>query len=383
MRLEKIPWIQERLLKNGAIFEPHGTETFALPMIERARKIECLFLDPDGLCSIHRAEGHEAIPLSCQLFPFDFLESPSGEVHVSMSRLCPSIQDSYGNNIESILPTRFQANGSRGRKLCETMDLGFQTALTYSQYTEITDHWITLLKSKKPLQEKLSWMHQMTLLIQKKLEQEKSPSDPLFQEALAEAKSLLFTPPSTPPTKGGLIGRILVALSLYRISYPVRVMRSIKFSLKESILRTQKILQLVREQGSIDLLYTSGRTSLENSKKILSAIESPMIQERLTDYFIEVICRKNIFEERRNLLEILFLFALAYTTLIRFAQIRASSQGRNSADPEDYREGIGIVEFSLLFHPLQSSKTNYEWLQLVMGITAQNELSFEKVLHLY
>ncbi|MES2310227.1 MAG: hypothetical protein V4507_15340 [Verrucomicrobiota bacterium] len=378
-RLERIPWIQERLQKAGVVFEPCGEGFYLLPMLERDRKVGCLFLDSDGLCSIHRTEGHEAIPVSCQLFPFEFLQDPQGEIYVSMSQLCPSIRDSYGNPIEAVLKKRFETHGNQGRKLSERMDLGHQTELNYAQYTELVQSWIGILKGSGKLREKLLSIYRRTSFLQEKLTESKEVSEELWRSLFTaiSSKTEEFERSSVKPQ--GLIARILVALALYRISYPVRVMRSIKFSFKESLQRTVQILKLVQTKGEIDLLYTAGPVSLPHSTKIDSEVESEAVQKLLTRYFLDVLERKNLFEYKRHLLEIVLQLALGYVTLIRFSKIRAASRGALKAAPEDYREGMGVVEFAILFHPKQSSTD--PWMETILAMTAQNALSFEKVLN--
>ncbi|HTM25044.1 MAG TPA: YkgJ family cysteine cluster protein [Vicinamibacterales bacterium] len=50
----------------------------------------CTFFDTDsGLCGIHRAGGHAALPLACRMFPRSVLHDPRG-TFVSLSHFCPT-----------------------------------------------------------------------------------------------------------------------------------------------------------------------------------------------------------------------------------------------------------------------------------------------------
>lgn len=50
----------------------------------------CGFFDPaDRLCAIHRAGGHRALPITCQMFPRIVLRDPRG-AFVSLSHYCPT-----------------------------------------------------------------------------------------------------------------------------------------------------------------------------------------------------------------------------------------------------------------------------------------------------
>lgn len=50
---------------------------------------QCLFYD-DGLCSIHKEHGGEAKPLICQVYPYNFVNTPDG-MTVSLLFSCPSV----------------------------------------------------------------------------------------------------------------------------------------------------------------------------------------------------------------------------------------------------------------------------------------------------
>ena len=60
---------------------------------------QCAFLLPDQLCSIHKHQGEEAKPLSCQIFPYIFHPTPDG-VHVGLSHYCPSVRAKHGRPLE-------------------------------------------------------------------------------------------------------------------------------------------------------------------------------------------------------------------------------------------------------------------------------------------
>lgn len=67
---------------------PEGETTEVL--ICQTRNGACVFLDPDGLCRIHRTLGAKAKPLICRLFPFRFVQTPEGIV-VSLQTECRDI----------------------------------------------------------------------------------------------------------------------------------------------------------------------------------------------------------------------------------------------------------------------------------------------------
>ncbi len=67
---------------------PDGEEDEVL--VCQSRNGACLFLDPDGLCRIHRRLGAPAKPLVCRLFPYRFVWTPDG-VLVGLQTECRDI----------------------------------------------------------------------------------------------------------------------------------------------------------------------------------------------------------------------------------------------------------------------------------------------------
>ncbi len=59
-------------------------------LVCQSRNGACLFLDPDGLCRIHRHLGAPAKPLVCRLFPYRFVWTPDG-VLVGLQTECRDI----------------------------------------------------------------------------------------------------------------------------------------------------------------------------------------------------------------------------------------------------------------------------------------------------
>ena len=55
-RFESREWILRRLADSGTTLRPVRPGRYALPLVERDRRLVCLFLDEDGLCSQYRRD---------------------------------------------------------------------------------------------------------------------------------------------------------------------------------------------------------------------------------------------------------------------------------------------------------------------------------------
>ena len=66
-------WARSRMAELGAALARDRSGARVLPMIEVARNLQCVFLDDDGLCGLHKRFGHAFIPAVCQAFPIEFI----------------------------------------------------------------------------------------------------------------------------------------------------------------------------------------------------------------------------------------------------------------------------------------------------------------------
>ncbi len=376
-RLESREWIQEQLRTHGTELKPHGPNDFKLPMLERHRRLECLFLDEDGLCSIHRKEGHEFLATSCQMFPFEFVSTPEGETVVALSHLCPSIRDNYGHPLAQTVEKRFDTIKRQAQPMSATFTLGHQTKLTTVQAMRIIARWETVLETPGlPLAEKLMHLYDFTAQVQEALRDQVSPSDEKVNEEIQRWSPQPITPPVAPKT---FLPNLLLALALYPIAYPARVAPVVGFSMKRAISGIHLISKLVRHRGEIDLLYVTKPFPLESISSVASAAAESSIQENLSRFLAHTLKRRNLFVGDRHLLEILLDLALSYAMVLRFARYRAAAEGRTKPIWSDAREGVSVAEFTFLFHANMNPSASI--LELLRGILADNRLSFENIVY--
>lgn len=130
------PWVRERVGAEGVqIIEGGG-----LPVREKNRGPECVFLDEDLLCSMQKRFGHEALPRTCQAFPFAFTRGEKGVVIAQLSQLCPSIRDNYGLPVEKQLRAKLLQKGTTAQMSTEMGTLG-GVGLSQTQYLRVARRW--------------------------------------------------------------------------------------------------------------------------------------------------------------------------------------------------------------------------------------------------
>lgn len=83
-KIESVTGVSFDKFVDAAADELRGTH-FSIKSLDGA----CLFFNKNGLCSIYKDR-----PLDCQLFPFDMIESSSGELYwIVYEDLCPAAFD--------------------------------------------------------------------------------------------------------------------------------------------------------------------------------------------------------------------------------------------------------------------------------------------------
>jgi Fe-S-cluster containining protein len=93
----------EKLIIPGFDFK---NEDFFLPMrkssnlfLIRKKNNQCIFLDTDGLCIIHKLHGEAVKALACRLYPFHILKWQDGVISVSYRFDCTAVSTNNGSKI--------------------------------------------------------------------------------------------------------------------------------------------------------------------------------------------------------------------------------------------------------------------------------------------
>ena len=95
----------EKLVIPGFDFDK---DEYFLPMkkhsnlfLIRKKNNQCIFLDTDGLCIIHKLHGEPVKALACRLYPFHILKWSDGVVSASFRFDCTAVSTNHGEKIET------------------------------------------------------------------------------------------------------------------------------------------------------------------------------------------------------------------------------------------------------------------------------------------
>jgi len=113
----------------------------------------CVFLD-DGRCSYHARHGERAKPATCQIYPFQMVDTPDG-TWVSFSFACPAVLaglgepgESYGEWLEDILQ---ETNSDVGQVRCDdSVTLSERVSKNWEFYLQLERSLLISLNTDRP-----------------------------------------------------------------------------------------------------------------------------------------------------------------------------------------------------------------------------------------
>jgi len=344
------PWVRERAGPEGARVLERGV----LPMREVDRRLECVFLDPDGLCSMQKREGHAYLPRSCQAFPFGFVRDEDSAVVAQLSQLCPSIRDNRGDPVDGQLPSKLQQKGEVGR-MSDAMSTQGGLLLSQPQYLRVVRRWEARLGEGGSPAAALAQIYDWTIAFEGALLGEAGRATDASVEAALDLADRQDVEPVQPRATPSFPARALFASLLGLLCYPSRLRLAHRIgraggSLGEALRSLGNKLAWLLGRGTVDMLFLPGPLELRRVRAVprfLSGDEGSLV----ADFLRLVLRRRQIFcAEPLSLVDVIVDLALSTTLISHFARCHAAAAQRERVTPEDVREGISVAEMLLSSH---------------------------------
>ncbi len=379
-RIASDPWVKERLSDEALAVLAGGV----LPMTERDRRPACVFLDEDQWCGLQKEKGHAFIPRACQVFPFGFTRDENDRLLGSLSRLCPSVRDDYGEPAVEQLHDKLEQQGFV-HNTSTAMSTLTGVILPRSQYFPIVKTWESRLeRTDNPLEtlaQLFDWMSAFELALPGGHEK---VNDETVQKAMAAADDAEPTPLRT-GSGLGYHGRMFYAHVMGHLCYPVRVSLDHRVGkppwfhfagLRAFLLR----MMWLAMRGTVDLLFVDRPVPLGRVARVVP----PVVGEQgrtVAAFLVESLRRRQLFSQPRQLQAVLLDLALATVLTSRFARCSAAAKGKTEAAPEDVAEGLGIAELMVISHisPTRASTLlqRLRWAMLSEPFSLRRMLSTE------
>jgi lysine-N-methylase len=361
------PWVRERVGSEGAEVIARGV----LPMRDKARRLQCVFLDDDMLCSLQKRFGHGYIPRACQAFPFGFVRGERDIVVAQLSQLCPSIRDNYGKPVDRQLAAKLQQKGGAERM---TTAMATLSGIFISQpgYLRLSRVWEEQLAGEASPADTLARLYDWTRAFEAALPPGVERATDASVDAALEKAEEAAVAPLAPRVGASFHARVLFAYLLGNLCYPSRVtlahrIERAPWTRLEGPRGHGNKAAWFLGWGTVDMLLVPRPFKLQRVRgveRFLSREEGALVK----DYLRLVLERRQIFSQPRHLLAVVLDLALATAVISRFARCRAAADERTKVTPEDVREGISVAELLLLSHAALSEQgrfmRNLRWLLL-------------------
>jgi lysine-N-methylase len=353
-QLINIPWIVERL-RAGKVWFLEDGNTFRLP---RSRQpdgsMACVFLDADNRCSIQVKEGHDKMPLTCQSYPFSFLEAtPTPDTppdklpavaHTVVSFFCKAVQRNVGDPISQKIKHRYQKARYHGRvlRLPASAPLGRGVSLLAEAYPVLSAAWEQLFDQPDTTAQQALWRGRVLL---EEVIRRGNPKKPYTAQQLQAVLGELPQQPPLPTAKAhNLPGRLLLTLTLY----PLLLYGLEDLPPVASSPTPPRIFQILRdvflENGRYPIWGLPQSVPLWQTGQVTVDEAQPESQAVLKRYYRQYFKSYWIFFTGHPLLESYLTLTLTYPYALKLARCHALAHERDTAKAEDLLEGLGYAD---------------------------------------
>lgn len=344
------PWIAERVGDEGMAVLGRGV----LPMREHERRLQCVFLDDDLLCGMHKKFGHEYIPGSCQAFPFGFMRDEKAKKLIAqLSHLCPSIRDNYGEPVAGQLKDKLEQKGEAERMTTAVSTMN-GVVVPRKHFLRVSASWRELLARDESPAEALALIYDRQKVFEKTISDgHERTTDKLVDKALAAAREeerqdlVCLRKPS-------FEARALYSYLLGNLCYPSRVRQGHRvgkpsFFAFHGLRNLSTKLAWLRTRGTVDMLFAPKPFRLQDANAVKPFMKAPEAGV-IRDYLQLVLDRRQLFSRPRYLMDAVIDMAMATALISRFARCLAAANDREDVIVADVKEGISVTELVLLSH---------------------------------
>jgi lysine-N-methylase len=387
VRYRATPWLQARLDKENVDFLPKGTG-YELPRVLMSNGAAgCVFLDPDNLCSIQKQLGHEAIPVACQTYPFEFAHNRAPDnptVYPSTSFFCKSIIENYGTSIDEIIPAKLTLKEANNQVLSLPDFLTLRgKAISRSNYLMLADRLEQLFRGTDlPVKQVLLRANQELLRLATVSSSQNEIDERAVRGAFAEDA---WKPAILPTERNAFTGRVLIAIGLSGIALDFLYKDKGKaYGAKggessPTLKYARFLLQLIQEKGNVEFWDIPKPVNLRAAKAVRIDENNPVFQAQLMRFYTQLFRSKILFVQKPDLVQMMLSLAVSYSSILRLACYEAYGHDRQEVELSDFTEAIGICALSLqhqarLDHPLKKAE------RAIMDMLVVRPGVFERVL---
>ena len=346
--------VESPRLKGVQLFEEQQLPSGQGPVIQTAQLDgQCVFLEGDGLCLIHKVLGLEAKPAVCQGFPLVLGRTTDG-VLVGGNYACPSLVRNEGEpfcrqeGFVLELLERWEAgsadDGPAGRDAMIDTEplLDGKTRMVWRAYGELEGSLLEILgRRESPVSARLVAAHGLLSASALHWLGREMVEEPEAREWLGEWRAEGYERafdrtrrvPRVPPMR---LRAVLAPLIADVESAPLRSASRASTALGYAV-------AIVNSKGEIPLSTLRRRADLAAARRVAADLDSPGFEEILTRFLSNFVMRKSLLESE-SLLQAGGDLCLYYALVRWYAAASAAIEGRAGLAEPDLVRGIQVVE---------------------------------------
>ncbi|UCG32163.1 MAG: YkgJ family cysteine cluster protein [Phycisphaerales bacterium] len=321
-----------------------------LPMLAKKDNGECLFLDSDNLCVIHKELGYEAKPEACRRFPFFSAPMPDAD-HISAHFACPSVQEGSGPSIQEqrddILRTVPMSSPTRDTFTEVALLVGHLIPLEAAH--ALVDRWAGLFDPDQPGDLWARFARAIHVALQAVQTEPASLRAALAEDGFGTVQNVPPFARIDSLVDAPLPCRLLLALNLWNDYYPPQHSGARRPSWTTRMGLIGKVMHVLRMSGTYASRYLPGNVVLHRlSAPGFREATPPEDVTRLLCRWVRAAFRQRTFRrDRISMVAGLHQQIVDANCVHFYARAVADQAGREHPQPGDYHRALSIVGFGI------------------------------------
>ncbi len=323
----------------------------AANVLNKNNKGECIFLDADNLCIIHKELGYEAKPQICKRFPYFSAPMPDRD-HISANFGCHGVQRHEGPDMEQaradILRQVPEGRGPAGGSTDVALLVG--QLIDADAAARLCDRWADLFDCGVSLNIWQRYATALRMLVAAVRTDRAALASRLAAPDFGADVDLPPLAALNSPAQASFKARMLLALDLWNDYFPADFVALKRPSLRARMGLVAKVMHVTKLRGTYASRYLPGNVVLH--RVCDSSLSRPLPAEatHLLCRWIRARFRQRTFrKDRLSVAAGLTQQIIDTNAVLLYARASAVERGASAPNSDDVRRGLTIVEFAISY----------------------------------
>jgi Fe-S-cluster containining protein len=364
-RLANHDWAADSPRLTGVpLFVEQAPVTRGAPPVVRLGRVDnaCAFLEPDGLCLIHKVQGMAAKPSPCQQYPFNFARTPDG-VTATLDFACSAVLADEGAVLAQ-QPADVDAAYDVMQRRAALPGLGIPASGVLGEHLRLQPkqplHWrnyrtleVALLgalqQEERLLATRLLGLDRLLQVTAERFGAALGAPNPDFDAwagRLAESGYLALWEGTPPPPVSAARQRAVLAPFIGGLEQQWQALGAGQVGARGIGTRLALAIVVANGVGPLQLAGYGATLDQATMRRVRFPQEDPALAELFTRFLQTLLLRKTLVDDTDVFQGFRYLL-LSFAAARWYAVARAALAGRAVAELDDLKQGIRSVEQGL------------------------------------